>query len=270
MNNRFISKFKSSKGFTLIELLVVIAIIAALAGIMFPVFSQARAKARQISCASNLKQMSQAMLMYAQDNDDVLTGPLFWSGSEGLPCSSVSTVTVFWYHHLWYTYVRNWDVFICPQTRYDIPWYLKKWHGLEMDSCPVWRSPPHTAESRTSGTSYGFNCLFCWGGVLEGLPWNQRTLQRVEKPAQMAALADAEGYAARAYLGPPGNASIDNPGQGGCQGNAYIEPHNGGVNVAFFDGHVKWHKSQQFWAPNYETFLNFLPWSNVKQSAPGW
>src|SRR5262245_57471883 len=56
-------------GFTLIELLVVIAIIALLAAILFPVFAQAREKARQTSCLSNLKQLSHAMLMYAQDYD---------------------------------------------------------------------------------------------------------------------------------------------------------------------------------------------------------
>src|SRR6266705_1766193 len=60
------------RGFTLIELLVVIAIIAIIAAILFPVFAQAREKARQAACASNLRQIGMAFAMYTEDYDERL------------------------------------------------------------------------------------------------------------------------------------------------------------------------------------------------------
>src|SRR5262245_44479280 len=62
---------RSQRGFTLIELLVVIAIIAILAAILFPVFAQAREKARATSCLSNTKQLGAGYMMYLQDYDEV-------------------------------------------------------------------------------------------------------------------------------------------------------------------------------------------------------
>ena len=58
-------------GFTLIELLVVIAIIAILAAILFPVFAQARGKARQTACLSNMKQIGMAIQMYHDDYQEL-------------------------------------------------------------------------------------------------------------------------------------------------------------------------------------------------------
>lgn len=69
------------KAFTLIELLVVIAIIAILAAILFPVFAQAREKARSISCLSNEKQLGLGMMMYIQDYDE--TFPFAWGNPAG-------------------------------------------------------------------------------------------------------------------------------------------------------------------------------------------
>jgi len=66
------------KGFTLIELLVVIAIIAILAAIIFPVFAAARAKAREISCLSNVKNLSLAALLYKADWDETFPPAYTW------------------------------------------------------------------------------------------------------------------------------------------------------------------------------------------------
>ncbi|HET6382121.1 MAG TPA: DUF1559 domain-containing protein [Armatimonadota bacterium] len=71
---------KLRRGFTLIELLVVIAIIAILAAILLPVFAQAREQARRASCASNLKQLGLATLMYVQDYDEKFPPGDNWHG----------------------------------------------------------------------------------------------------------------------------------------------------------------------------------------------
>src|SRR5436309_1554118 len=64
------TRFRSRSGSTRIELLVVIAIIAILAAILFPVFAQAREKARQTTCLSNMKELGLGIMMYAQDYDE--------------------------------------------------------------------------------------------------------------------------------------------------------------------------------------------------------
>src|ERR1051326_525026 len=71
-----------SRGFTLIELLVVIAIIAILAAILFPVFAQAREKARAISCLSNIKQIGTGCMMYIQDYDETYPLGYMWDNNS--------------------------------------------------------------------------------------------------------------------------------------------------------------------------------------------
>jgi len=86
------------KGFTLIELLVVIAIIAILAAILFPVFAQAREKARAITCTSNEKQMGLAMLQYVQDNDEYFPFLQYYDASGNQPIDWTDAI---------YPYIKN-------------------------------------------------------------------------------------------------------------------------------------------------------------------
>lgn len=107
---------RSSYAFTLIELLVVIAIIAILAAILFPVFAQAREKARAITCLSQSKQLALSIMQYTQDFDEKMPGGMdgYAGTQDGSP------------HHVqgaqggsgWagqiYAYVKSTGVFRCP------------------------------------------------------------------------------------------------------------------------------------------------------------
>lgn len=97
--------------FTLIELLVVIAIIAILAAILFPVFAQAREKARQTSCLSNFKQGALGIMMYTQDYDENMV--MADSGGIGLPGWGFGRPDYVW-PELVQPYIKNWQIFRCP------------------------------------------------------------------------------------------------------------------------------------------------------------
>ncbi|MCX6368890.1 MAG: DUF1559 domain-containing protein [Armatimonadetes bacterium] len=132
---------KNQRAFTLIELLVVIAIIAILAAILFPVFAQAREKARQTSCLSNTKQIGIGLMMYTQDYDETLPGnhnglngnsgaPHGWPGDSGFTnaagtqnplgfmtpeTGAGSPVLRNWARDI-YPYVKNLQVYLCPNA----------------------------------------------------------------------------------------------------------------------------------------------------------
>src|SRR5437763_1300729 len=114
------------RAFTLIELLVVVAVIAILAAILFPVFAQAREKARQAGCLSNLRQIGTGYLMYVHDYDDQF--PLgaqsptriqnvYWSPPD-LVTTQRTDAYQSWYRtqgaNVLYPYLKNYQVWACP------------------------------------------------------------------------------------------------------------------------------------------------------------
>lgn len=98
---------RRSQGFTLIELLVVIAIIAILAAILFPVFSRAREAGRRTVCLSNLRQLGEAVMMYAKDNDEVFpVNCTSWAADNDPVYHNIKTVMM--------PYCKNAKMWICP------------------------------------------------------------------------------------------------------------------------------------------------------------
>ena len=109
------------RGFTLLELLVVIAIISLLAALLFPVFWTAREKARQISCASNLRQLGIAILQYSSDYDEQLPSGSFQYSVVPTTCGG-ATVDLpdgeGWASQI-YPYVKAAGAYVCPDDTFE-------------------------------------------------------------------------------------------------------------------------------------------------------
>ncbi len=240
------------RGFTLIELLVVIAIIAILAAILFPVFARAREKARQTTCVSNLKQLMSACLMYAQDYDEMLpsgrpqhTGPVQLmdvggAGNWGV-CTNDSNAS---WQHVIVPYVKNQQVFLClSNTVYR--------GNIDCEFYYPW------ARALGAPNNYGINCRFGTDGGF--------AMVNMPRPAEVIYMACGLNYGGgwwRAFL----------PAYGGCRATRYYrEIHNGGLNVGFADGHVKWASSSRLFAKTMSDWQTKLPWHPQSETpGPGW
>lgn len=202
------------RGFTLIELLVVIAIIAILAAILFPVFAKAREKARQSSCASNLKQLGLAVQQYAQDYDETTpqTAINMGAGNAVYP-NGTTGQNYLWYHPL-QPYMKNVQVLNCPS--YATP-YTGGYH------------PPGGIGGNQIGWARKL-ALYSYPSELAMIMdagWN-----RTAEPNLAAASARADGY----YLL---DWDLLAAVTGGDNSNAPNPRHNLQTNVSFLDGHVK-------------------------------
>jgi prepilin-type N-terminal cleavage/methylation domain-containing protein/prepilin-type processing-associated H-X9-DG protein len=215
------------RAFTLIELLVVIAIIAILAAILFPVFAQARAKARQAGCLSNQKQIGTAMMLYTQDYDEVLPGNTDGEPSCGSGGGDASTSLGFMQpvnpavRGLWnivprdlQPYVKNLAVFRCPQ------------------SAPRTGSPTFADTVTTPG---GGSSSYLFNGVV-----GQRPLAIMPAPADLIYIRE-EDFANR-YASQRPYRNRTNGLWLGANWSSYDKIHNEGANLLFCDGHAKWQR----------------------------
>jgi prepilin-type N-terminal cleavage/methylation domain-containing protein/prepilin-type processing-associated H-X9-DG protein len=260
------------KAFTLIELLVVIAIIAILAAILFPVFAQARDKARATSCLSDEKQYALAWLAYATDYDDTFTStvplttglgymwnynlqvPADWRASQAETNDRVVGASQSWGNSL-YPYIKAYGIYQCPSTIASMTTSVAADY-VNPRVTPIPSS--YTANGLLSSMPIGkvvnsSNCPLLWEGrgtdarvgyflSNPNLECTDVTQPCVYQPANPPGT----------LTGPAAACATTNNGNGamgamftvtnGAGNNVSLLVHQGGANSAYADGHVKYHK----------------------------
>jgi prepilin-type N-terminal cleavage/methylation domain-containing protein/prepilin-type processing-associated H-X9-DG protein len=248
------------RAFTLIELLVVIAIIAILAAILFPVFAQAREKARAISCLSNTKQLGLAIMMYVQDYDETYPWAYFWDQQQ----ADYQAASYLWSsQRCIQPYIKNTDLYKCPDDSFDTSGYAAIAASPFPTTVAV-KPLSYMANAITpsiTGTLYGVanpQGLFS-GGAYYATNDPATTLAAVPAPADMVMLIDGRDQYMTLFYGCGPWVNDEVPwcyGAGddvmwnwefplfiySVQGDKTYtvwRKHTGGVNAVFADGHSK-------------------------------